>query len=103
MAGRIRVRAQLSDGVTEVKALMRHPMETGLRKDADGNAIPANFITEVTATHNDRVVMQAFWGASVSQNPFLACRFTGGAVGDDVTVNWVDNLGETGTGTTKIR
>lgn len=103
MAGRIRIRAQLDNGVTEVKALMRHPMETGQRKDANGEPIPAHFITEVTATHGDRVVMSAQWGAAVSQNPFLGFRFTGGAVGDEVTVSYVDNKGETGSGSTTIR
>jgi hypothetical protein len=29
MSSRIKIRAQQADGITEVKALMRHPMETG--------------------------------------------------------------------------
>ena len=103
MAGKIRIRAKAKDGVTEVKALMRHPMETGLRKDQEGNPIPAKFIEEVTVSHNDTVVMQTYWGASVSANPFLGMRFNGGAAGDTVTVTWVDNTGATGNGETKIR
>ncbi len=103
MAGRIRVRAQLKEGKTEVKALMRHPMETGQRKDANGDNIPAHFITDVKASHGDKVVMSAYWGAAVSQNPFVGFTFVGGAVGDDVVIEWVDNKGETGSGKTKIR
>lgn len=103
MAGKIRIRAQLTDGVTEVKALMKHPMETGQRKDASGNAIPAHFIKEVTATHNGKVVLSAQWGAAVSQNPFLGFSFSGAAIGDDVTVSYLDNKGETGSGSTKIK
>ena len=94
MASRMRIRASTTDGVTEVKALMSHPMETGLRKDADGNPIPAHHITEVTALHNDSVVLQSFWGPAVSQNTFLQFRFKGGATGDTVTIKWVDNKGE---------
>lgn len=94
MAGPMRIRATTTDGVTEVKALMTHPMETGLRKNPDGSLVPLHFITEVTALHNDRVVLSAYWGQAVSQNPFLAFRFTGGAPGDKVTIKWLDNLGE---------
>lgn len=103
MAGKIRVRAQLKNGVTEVKALMRHPMETGQRKNAKGEAVPAHFITDVKATHNGNVVMSAYWGAAVSQNPFLGFSFEGGAAGDEVVIEWVDNKGETDSGSAKIR
>ncbi|MDD3764606.1 MAG: thiosulfate oxidation carrier complex protein SoxZ [Nevskiales bacterium] len=102
MASRMRIRAKAADGVTEVKALMSHPMETGQRKDAEGNPIPAHYITEVTALHNDKVVLQAYWGAAVSQNPFLHFRFKGGAEGDTVTIKWVDNKGESQSDDTKI-
>ena len=40
MAGRIKIRAQKKGDITEVKALMRHPMETGMRKDQAGDPIP---------------------------------------------------------------
>jgi sulfur-oxidizing protein SoxZ len=90
----MKIRATTKDGVTEVKALMAHPMETGLRKDADGQPVPAHYISEVTATWNDKVVMAAKWGPAVSQNPFLQFRFKGGAPGDKVTVSWKDNTGD---------
>ena len=73
MAGRIKIRAQKKGDVTEVKALMRHPMETGMRKDQAGDPIPAHFITEVSVFHGDQPVMQGHWGAAVSANPFWAC------------------------------
>ena len=78
MAGRIKIRAQKKGDVTEVKALMRHPMETGMRKDQAGAAIPAHFITEVSVLHGEQPVMQGHWGAAVSANPFLGVRFAGG-------------------------
>lgn len=94
MASPMKIRATTKDGVTEVKALMSHPMETGQRKDSSGTAVPAHYITEVTALHNDKVVMSANWGPAVSQNPFLNFRFKGGAAGDKVVVSWKDNKGE---------
>ena len=51
MAGRIKIRAQKKGDITEVKALMRHPMETGMRKDQAGDPIPAHFITELSLIH----------------------------------------------------
>ena len=103
MARRMRIRAQLKDDYCEVKALMRHPMETGMRKDQSGAAIPANFIEDVQVLHNDVVVVQAYWGAAVSANPFLGVRFKGGAQGDVVKVVWRDNQGDSGSGETTIR
>ena len=55
MADPMRIRANNKDGVTEVRVLMSHPMETGLRKDASGAVIPAKFITDLEATHNGKI------------------------------------------------
>lgn len=99
----MRIRAAEKDGVTEVKVLMSHLMETGLRKDGDGNVIPAHFIQEVTATCKDKQVLAAQWGPAVSRDPFLSFKFKGGSKGDEVKVTWLDNKGETRTDTTEIR
>lgn len=94
MSGPTRIRATLTGGETEVKILMSHDMETGLRKEATGALVPAHHITEVTVTHNGRVVLSAQFGTAVSKNPYLQFRFRGGAKGDTVGVRWLDNLGE---------
>ena len=70
-------------------------METGFRKDASGNPVPAWFISEVTAKLNGKVVMQAQWGPSVSKNPYLAFKIKGGQAGDKVNVSWTDSKGDT--------
>lgn len=95
MAGQMRIRATTTAGVTSVKVLMSHPMETGLRKDANGVPVPKKHITDVMVTLNDKTVLQAFWGGSVSQNPFLEFSFNGGAAGDKLKVQWKDTDGET--------
>ena len=100
----IKIRAKLKGGVTTVKCLMNHPMETGLRKDQKtGKAIPAHFIQDVVAKHNDTEVMNAQWSGSVSKNPYLAFKFNGGASGDSVTISWTDNKGESESATAKIK
>ena len=93
----MKIRATSKNGVTEVKVLMNHVMETGLRKDASGEIVPALFIAEVTAKLNDKVVMQAQWSQAVARNPYLAFKVRGGKSGDKVTVLWTDSSGDTRT------
>ena len=45
MADPMRIRAAHKDGVTEVRVLMSHPMETGQRKNAAGDTIPFSQIS----------------------------------------------------------
>lgn len=99
----IKIRAKLEGDVTVVKALMKHPMESGLRKDkATGELVPAHFIEEVVCKHNGNTVLTADWSGGVSQNPYLSFKFTGGAAGDDLEISWRDNKGETETASEKI-
>ena len=64
----MKIRASTKDGVTEVKVLISHEMETGQRKDSAGAIVPAWFITELTAKHNDKVVLSGEFGTAVSKN-----------------------------------
>jgi sulfur-oxidizing protein SoxZ len=90
----MKIRAAVNGEFTEVKVLMSHPMETGLRKDATGAVIPAHHITEVTATSGGKTVMECRFSQSVAQNPYLAFKFKGGAKGAKIQVSWVDNKGD---------
>lgn len=94
MSSEIKIRATLQDGVTTVKTLMIHPMETGLFKNSrTGEPIPAHFIQEVTCVHKGVVVMAVECGIALSKNPYLAFSFMGGQAGDTLTINWLDNRG----------
>lgn len=91
----MKIRAQLQGDVADVKVLMFHPMETGLRKDAiSGEVVPLHFIQHVMAKHNGNTVMEAQWSRAVSKNPFINFRIRGAKAGDKVTVSWEDNKGE---------
>jgi sulfur-oxidizing protein SoxZ len=94
MADPMRIRAQAAGDKTTVRVLMSHEMETGLRKDAAGKAIPAWFIQEVSASLNGKPVLTAQWGPSVSKNPFMQFNVKGAKAGDKVAVTWVDNKGD---------
>ena len=94
MADPMKIRANLVGDSTEVKVLMNHEMETGLRKDAQGKTIPAWFIQSVSASWNGKTVLSAQWGPAVSKNPFMSFKFKGGAKGDKVVITWVDSRGD---------
>lgn len=104
MDNKVKIRASLKDGVTTVKALITHPMETGARKDKDtGELVLAEYIQEVTVKRNDEVVLNANWGTGISKNPYLSFKIKGGAVGDTIALSWKDNLGATGSGETQVK
>ena len=100
----IKMRAKITDGVTTIKALISHPMDTGLMKDKKtGKTIPAHFIQTVVCKHKDTTVMTANWGAAISKNPYLSFKFAGASAGDTVSLSWVDNKGEKDSADTTIK
>jgi sulfur-oxidizing protein SoxZ len=94
MSDLMKIRATAKNGLTEVKVLMLHPMETGRRKNDFDETVPAHFIQSVTATLNGKVVLQAQWGTGVSKNPYLTFYLGDAKAGDVVGVKWEDNKGE---------
>src|SRR5258705_11944667 len=91
MADPMRIRANMTGDKVEVKVLMSHDMETGLRKDAQGKIIPAHFIRNVTVTHAGKTVLSAQWGTSVSRNPFLHFRSKAGRPGERGPITCLGN------------
>ena len=58
--------------VIEVKTLISHEMETGLRKDASGKTVPRRIIKQFVAKFNGQEIMKADWHPAVSANPYHA-------------------------------
>lgn len=88
----IKIRAKVKAGNAEVKALMPHDMESGLRRNPDtGELVEAHYITDVEVRHNGEVVMEAFWGPAVSKNPYVSFTVLGAAAGDTINIRWSDN------------
>ena len=95
MAKPMKIRATMQGDVADVKVLMNHPMETGLRKDAKtGQLVPAHYITTVKATLNGTMVLDAAMSGGVSKNPYLGFKIKGAKAGDKVELSWEDNKGE---------
>lgn len=100
---KIKLKAKAKGDVVEVKALMTHPMETGQRKDKKtGEKIPAHYIKEVVVAANDKTVLTANWGGSISKNPYLSFKYAG-AKGDKIKLSWTDNKDETSSAETEVK
>jgi sulfur-oxidizing protein SoxZ len=94
MDNEMKMRATMQGDAAEVKVLIKHIMETGLRKDPETKQlIPAHFINQVVASWNGQTVLDMQWGVAVSKNPFFAFRVKGAKPGDKIAVSAVDNLG----------
>lgn len=94
MAEAMKMRAVMQGDAADVKVLIQHAMETGLRKDSKtGKLIPAHFINQVTATWNGRTVVDMQWGVGIAKNPFIGFRVKGAKSGDKIAIHAVDNLG----------
>ncbi|MGV7212749.1 thiosulfate oxidation carrier complex protein SoxZ [Bradyrhizobium sp. UFLA05-112] len=102
MASTIRVRATANGDITEVQALIQHPMDSGFVKDSKGELIPAHFIQELKFAHDGKDVFVADWGPAVSKDPYVKFSFKGAKKGDDLKISWVDNKGASDTTTAKI-
>jgi len=82
---------------------MKHPMESGSRKDkATGGLIPAHFIQKITCESAGKVVFSGDMSGGVSANPYISFKFKGNK-GDMVKVSWTDTKGTTESGETKIK
>jgi thiosulfate oxidation carrier complex protein SoxZ len=100
----MKIRAkQLADSdVTQIKAIITHPMHTGRGKDDLSQIIPAHFIQLVTIKHNNQPVIEMQLGTGISKNPYLTCHLNNAKLGDKIAVEWHDNLGNAGQAETAV-
>ncbi len=57
--------------IIEIKTLVQHPMESGQRKDAQGNIIPRQIINAVSVKYNGKDVFSGKLEPAIAVNPFL--------------------------------
>jgi sulfur-oxidizing protein SoxZ len=98
----MKIKAKMKDGRVEVKLLAKHPMETGLRKNKDGEKIPAHYIEKLTGEIGGRTAIIAHLGPAVSKDPYLKF-YAEGAAGELVRCVWSDNRGESTSAETKVK
>jgi len=90
---KIKLKAKSRDGVITVRVLMKHPMESGNRKNKNGSIIPENHITHLIVNKNKVLATKANIGGSISENPFFQFKIPG-IKGDEIYFESVDNLGK---------
>jgi len=102
MSIKVKVKAKEKDGIVKAKMLIKHPMESGLRKNKEGILIPVHHLKEVKAEYQGVVIFQAEIGVGVAKDPFMAFSFKG-TKGELFSVSALDSKGETGITETVIK
>ena len=80
-----RVRVPRSVGANEpftIKTLISHPMESGQRRDGDGNVIPRSIINRFTCDFNGQNVIDVTMEPAISTNPYFEFEATVPEAGD---------------------
>jgi sulfur-oxidizing protein SoxZ len=80
------------DEVIEIKTLISHPMESGQRKDKDGNTIPRKIVNSFTCHYNGKEVFAAKLEPAVSANPYLSF-FVKASESGTLDFAWTDDDG----------
>ena len=69
---RVRVPGSASAGeVVTIKTLISHQMESGQRKDDNGNIIPRSIINRFVAAYNGETVIDVTIEPAISTNPYF--------------------------------
>ena len=90
---RVKVPKTASAGeVITIKTLISHKMESGQRKDGDGNVIPRQIINTFTAAFNGQEVISVDLEPAISTNPYFQFQMTVPESGE-LAFTWVDDDG----------
>jgi len=100
-ANKVRMIAKEKDGVVTVKAVVRHPNESGFRKDESGKIVPAHHLIEAKATLNGKKLMEMQLGPSIAKNPLISFQFVGKKA-DKLNLVFKDNKNEVFRADTKV-
>lgn len=87
--------------VVVVRAMVAHPMETGLRKQASGALIPRNIINAFTCDLDGERLFSWQPEPAVSPSPYLEFRFVASTSGE-LVMRWTDDQGQTITARERI-
>jgi sulfur-oxidizing protein SoxZ len=99
---RLKVPKEAKKGeIIELKTLIAHVMETGLRKDASGAIIPRKIINKFTCEFNGKPVFSADIEPAVAANPYIQFNAKVDESGT-FKFTWVDDDGTVTTTEEKI-
>ncbi len=57
--------------VIEIRALIAHPMETGLRADSEGRVVPRDTLRRLTCRYDGELVFAADLHPAIAANPLI--------------------------------
>ncbi len=83
--------ASAGEAIT-LKTLISHPMESGQRKDGDGNVIPRSIINRFTCEFNGESVIDVTMEPAISTNPYFEFEATVPEAGE-FKFTWYDDDG----------
>ena len=86
--------------VIDVQLRVRHPMETGFRRDEAGR-IPRNVITALVCRLDGREVFRADLSPGISANPLIEFPLRVPGAGT-LEVSWVDEAGRRDSATARL-
>jgi sulfur-oxidizing protein SoxZ len=100
---RIRLSAnEISEGeIIDIRTLISHTMESGQRRDGDGNVIPRNIIHTFRCEFEGEVVFECDMEPAISANPYMQFTVKPERSGT-LTFTWIDDDGEEITATEEI-
>ena len=87
----MRIKATLKNGITTVKMMAKHIMLSQTEAKKLGKT--ANYITQIIATVNDRIVFEANTSQTLSRDPYVKFKFADAKSGDTLKMVWKDLLG----------
>ena len=89
------------DAVIYVRALVAHPMYTGMSRDEKGTLIPEYFIKTVEITYGGHRVAQFRWTSGISRDPYVAFPLRATHEGP-LHIAWTDTKGRVYTQTATV-
>ncbi|NOD95262.1 thiosulfate oxidation carrier complex protein SoxZ [Ruegeria sp. HKCCD4884] len=90
---RVKVPKTAAAGETvTIKTLISHKMESGQRKDKEGNVIPRSIINRFTCEFNGEMVVDVTMEPAISTNPYFQFEATVPEAGEFV-FTWFDDDG----------
>lgn len=97
---KMKIKAKEKDGIVKVKAMFRSLMAD--KEEAEKKKIEAEYITQIVAESDGKVVFEASTSGFMAENPLIKFKFKG-KKGNKLKFTTTDNHGKTKTGEKKIK
>lgn len=97
MAARVQIQPNKpkAGDIVEVRIIIGHAMESGLRRDDMGRRVQRNIVNKITCRYLGQEVFRAELGPGIAANPYLTFHTRVSRSGEFL-FDWVDDDGERG-------